>query len=86
VGGDLAFDSKGNLLLTTGDDTNPFESSGYSPRDERTDRNPQFDAQRSAGNTNDLRGKLLRITPQDDGTYTIPDGNLFPPGTDKTRP
>nr|WP_037870294.1 PQQ-dependent sugar dehydrogenase [Streptomyces sp. SPB074] len=86
VGGDLAFDSKGNLLLTTGDDTNPFESSGYSPRDERTDRNPQFDAQRSAGNTNDLRGKLLRITPQDNGTYTIPDGNLFAQGTAKTRP
>ncbi|GAA1716636.1 carbohydrate-binding protein [Nonomuraea bangladeshensis] len=86
VGGDIDFDAAGNLYLTTGDDTNPFESSGYSPLDERTDRNPQFDAQRSAGNTNDLRGKLLRIKPQPDGTYTIPSGNLFPPGTAKTRP
>ncbi|MEV1249914.1 PQQ-dependent sugar dehydrogenase [Nonomuraea sp. NPDC050022] len=86
VGGDLDFDAAGNLYLTTGDDSNPFESSGYSPLDERTDRNPQFDAQRSAGNTNDLRGKLLRIKPQPDGTYTIPSGNLFPPGTAKTRP
>ncbi|QFY07808.1 carbohydrate-binding protein [Nonomuraea phyllanthi] len=86
VGGDIDFDAAGNLYLTTGDDSNPFESSGYSPLDERSDRNPQFDAQRSAGNTNDLRGKLLRIKPQPDGTYTIPSGNLFPPGTAKTRP
>ncbi|WP_239118146.1 PQQ-dependent sugar dehydrogenase, partial [Sphaerisporangium melleum] len=86
VGGDIDFDAAGNLYLTTGDDTNPFESSGYAPLDERTDRNPQYDAQRSAANTNDLRGKLLRIKPQPDGTYTIPSGNLFAPGTAKTRP
>ncbi|MGC4879234.1 PQQ-dependent sugar dehydrogenase [Micromonospora sp. DT43] len=86
VGGDLDFDGAGNLYLTTGDDTNPFESSGYAPLDERTNRNPQFDAQRSAGNTNDLRGKVLRIKPQADGTYTIPSGNLFAPGTANTRP
>ncbi|MEW9533242.1 carbohydrate-binding protein [Microbispora sp. NPDC049125] len=86
VGGDIDFDAAGNLYLTTGDDSNPFESAGYSPLDERTDRNPQYDVQRTAGNTNDLRGKLLRIKPQPDGTYTIPSGNLFPPGTAKTRP
>ncbi|GAA1377254.1 PQQ-dependent sugar dehydrogenase [Catellatospora chokoriensis] len=86
VGGDIDFDSAGNLYLTTGDDTNPFESAGYSPIDERTNRNPQFDAQRSSGNTNDLRGKLLRIKPQADGSYTIPSGNLFAPGTANTRP
>ncbi|MFE6036064.1 PQQ-dependent sugar dehydrogenase [Streptomyces sp. NPDC056452] len=86
VGGDIDFDAAGNLYLTTGDDTNPFESSGYSPIDERADRNPQFDAQRSSGNTNDLRGKLLRIKPTADGGYTVPAGNLFAPGTAKTRP
>ncbi|ADI03757.1 Glucose/sorbosone dehydrogenase-like protein [Streptomyces bingchenggensis BCW-1] len=86
VGGDIDFDKDGNLYLTTGDDTNPFESSGYAPLDERTDRNPQFDAQRSSGNTNDLRGKLLRIKPTADGGYTIPSGNLFAPGTANTRP
>jgi glucose/arabinose dehydrogenase len=86
VGGDIDFDAAGNLYLTTGDDTNPFDSAGYSPIDERTDRNPQFDAQRSAANSNDLRGKLLRIHPQPDGTYTIPAGNMFPPGTARTRP
>ncbi|MGW4802153.1 PQQ-dependent sugar dehydrogenase, partial [Nonomuraea sp. NPDC004297] len=31
VGGDIDFDAAGNLYLTTGDDTNPFESGGYSP-------------------------------------------------------
>jgi hypothetical protein len=36
-----------------------------------------FDAQRSSGNTNDLRGKILRIHPEADGTYSIPFGNLF---------
>ena len=86
VGGDIDFDNAGNLYLTTGDDTNPFESGSFSPIDGRRDRNPQYDAQRSSGNTNDLRGKLLRIHPEPDGTYKIPDGNLFPPGTDKTRP
>jgi glucose/arabinose dehydrogenase/PKD repeat protein len=86
VGGDLDFDAAGNLYLTTGDDTNPFDSNAYSPLDERTNRNPQFDAQRSAANTNDLRGKLLRIRPQANGTYTIPAGNMFAPGTANTRP
>ncbi|MDJ1640933.1 PQQ-dependent sugar dehydrogenase [Streptomyces pakalii] len=86
VGGDIDFDAAGNLYLTTGDDTNPFESAGYAPIDERTDRNPQFDAQRSSGNTNDLRGKLLRIKPTADGGYTVPAGNLFAPGAAGTRP
>ena len=46
----------------------------------------QYDARRSSGNTNDLRGKIIRIKVNDDGTYSIPDGNLFPKGTPKTRP
>ncbi|MFC8569265.1 ThuA domain-containing protein [Streptomyces sp. NPDC057245] len=86
VGGDIAFDAEGNLYLSTGDDTNPFASDGFTPIDERADRNPAFDARRSAGNTNDLRGKLLRIKVAEDGSYTIPEGNLFEPGTEKTRP
>ncbi|WP_326799332.1 PQQ-dependent sugar dehydrogenase [Streptomyces sp. NBC_01808] len=86
VGGDIDFDAQGNLYLSTGDDTNPFASDGYTPIDERATRNPAFDAQRSAGNTNDLRGKVLRIKVNADGSYDIPDGNLFAPGTDKTRP
>ncbi|MFC7815696.1 PQQ-dependent sugar dehydrogenase [Streptomyces sp. NPDC057367] len=86
VGGDIDFDAAGNLYLSTGDDTNPFASDGYTPIDERASRNPAYDAQRSAGNTNDLRGKILRIKVNADGSYGIPSGNLFPPGTARTRP
>ncbi|GAA4586942.1 glucose/arabinose dehydrogenase [Actinoplanes octamycinicus] len=86
VGGKIDFDRHGNLYLSTGDDTNPFFSSGFAPLDERANRNPAFDAQRTAANTNDLRGKLLRIKVGPGGGYTIPRGNLFRPGTPKTRP
>lgn len=84
-GGSLTFDKNGNLFLSTGDNTNPFESDGYGPFDDRPGR-LRFDALKSAGNTNDLRGKILRIHPEPNGTYTIPKGNLFPPGTPQTRP
>lgn len=84
TGGSMAFDADGNLYLSTGDNTNPH-ATGYAPIDERPGRGP-WDAQKSSGNTNDLRGKILRITPQPDGTYAIPEGNLFPPGTPGARP
>jgi cytochrome c len=84
TGGGMAFDKDGNLFLTTGNNTaNPI--SGTSNLDERPDHS-SADDQRTGGNTNDLRGKILRIHPKDDGTYTIPKGNLFPEGTEKTRP
>ncbi|WP_405962873.1 PQQ-dependent sugar dehydrogenase [Streptomyces sp. NBC_00723] len=86
VGGDIDFDAAGNLYLSTGDDSNPFQSDGFTPIDERDNRNPAFDARRSSGNTNDLRGKILRIKVNADGSYAVPDGNLFAPGTDRTRP
>lgn len=85
TGGSIEFDAKGNLYVSTGDNTNPHASGGYSPSDERPERGP-WDAQKSSANTNDLRGKILRIHPEPDGSYTIPEGNLFPKGTPKTRP
>ncbi|MEV1017283.1 MULTISPECIES: ThuA domain-containing protein [unclassified Micromonospora] len=86
VGGDMDFDAAGNLYLSTGDDTNPFDSAGFTPIDERSGRNPAFDAQRTSANSNDLRGKVLRIKPSAAGGYTIPAGNMFAPGTARTRP
>jgi len=75
-GGDLEFDSEGNLYISTGDNTNPFESDGFTPIDERPGRSA-YDAQGTSSNTHDLRGKILRIKPQSDGSYSIPSGNLF---------
>jgi glucose/arabinose dehydrogenase len=86
VGGEIDFDAAGNLLMSTGDDSNPFASDGFAPIDERADRNPGYDAQRTSANTNDLRGKILRIKVNADGTYAVPAGNLFAPGTEKTKP
>jgi cytochrome c len=85
TGGSIVFDKNKNLFLSTGDNTSPFESDGFSPSDEGAGRSP-FDAQKSSGNTNDLRGKILRIHPEPDGSYTIPEGNLFPKGEPNTRP
>ncbi|MFF2330572.1 MULTISPECIES: ThuA domain-containing protein [unclassified Streptomyces] len=85
MAGSLTFDKAGHLYAATGDNTDPFASDGFAPIDEGEGRRA-WDAQGTAGNTNDLRGKVLRITPQDDGTYTVPEGNLFAPGTEKTRP
>ena len=56
------------------------------PNNDAPGMNPGLDARRGAGNSNDLRGKILRITVKEDGSYTVPAGNLFPPGTAKTRP
>jgi glucose/arabinose dehydrogenase len=100
VAGEIRFDSHGNLLMVTGDDTpaGGGNSGGFSPFNGEltvpptaTCSAPCFtapfvDASRSSGNTNDLRGKLLRIRVRPDGSYTIPKGNLFRPGTPRTRP
>jgi cytochrome c len=75
--GSLTFDKKGNLYLSTGDNTG-VNATAYAPIDERPSRSA-FDAQKSSANTNDLRGKILRIKPQPDGTYTILKAIFFQP-------
>ncbi len=82
TGGGMAWDKDGNLLLTVGDNTGVNLTAHT---DERPGR-ANWDDQRTSANTNDLRGKILRIHPDDNGGYTIPKGNLFPPGTPLTRP
>ncbi len=83
--GYLTFDAKGLLYLSIGDNTNAEEIEGHNPTDERPGRQLS-DGQATSANTNDLRGKILRIRPEADGSYSIPDGNLFPKDGSKGRP
>jgi cytochrome c len=85
VGGSLTFDTDGNLYASVGDNTNPFDSDGFSPHDDRPGRSA-WDAQKSAASPNSLTGKILRVKPKKGGGYDIPKGNLFPKGTPGTRP
>jgi cytochrome c len=104
VAGDIDFDKHGNLWLVTGDDTpaGGGNSGGFGPFNDMLTtagllNAPHVDARRSSLNTNDLRGKLLRIKVKDGpiseeeenkfgGAYTVPAGNLFPVGQEHTRP
>jgi glucose/arabinose dehydrogenase len=98
TGGSIAFGPKGNLYLSVGSNITPFDevnpktkkaypinSHGFAPLDDRPGFE-HYDARRGPGNTNDLRGKILRIKVNKDGSYSIPKGNLFPEGTSKTKP
>ena len=92
TGGSITFGGDGLLYLSTGDNSTPFDEAdadyvndGFAPLNDLPGKE-QYDARRSSGNTNDLRGKIIRIKVNEDGTYDIPEGNLFPVGTEKTRP
>lgn len=85
AGGSLGFGPDGHLYAGIGDNTPPQSGAGYACLDERPGR-VLWDSQRTSSDTSDLRGKILRIHPEPDGSYTIPEGNLFPPGTEGARP
>jgi glucose/arabinose dehydrogenase len=92
TGGSIAFGSDGLLYLSTGDNSTPFDepnqkyvSHGFAPLDDRPGHE-KYDSRRTAGNSNDLRGKIIRIRVKEDGSYEIPEGNLFAKGEPKTKP
>jgi cytochrome c len=95
TGGSIAFGKDHILFVSQGDNTTPFDEPNlpkgapntysYSPLDDRPGHE-QYDDRRGSGNTNDLRGKIMRIKINPDATYSIPEGNLFPKGMAKTRP
>ncbi len=75
--GSLEFGPNGCLFIATGDNTHPGgDSKGFAPIDERPERMP-WDAQKSASNKFSYNGKVLRIKPKSNGSYEVPDGNLF---------
>lgn len=82
-GGGMTWDKDGNLYLSIGADSHPTQ---YSPLPFTNEAGRGEDEARTAGNTNDLRGTIIRIKPHPDGTYTIPEGNLFPQGEPQTLP
>jgi len=92
TGGSVAFGPDSLLYFSAGDNSTPFDepeqpfaNHGFAPLN-GAPGHLQYDAERSAGNSNDLRGKIMRIRVHGDGSYEIPSGNLFAPGTAKTRP
>ena len=92
TGGSLAFGKDNLLYLSTGDNSTPFDEKdqayvnhGFAPLNQAPGHE-QYDARRSSGNTNDLRGKVIRIRIKPDGSYEIPEGNLFPGNNAKARP
>ncbi|GAB3931708.1 PQQ-dependent sugar dehydrogenase [Mucilaginibacter myungsuensis] len=82
TGGGMVWDAKKNLYIAVGNNTGTAVSSSTDERPNRV----SWDDQRGTANTNSLLGKILRIHPEANGTYTIPAGNLFPKGTALTRP
>ena len=92
TGGSIAFDNDGLLYLSTGDNSTPFNQpdqpyvlDGYAPLDQRKGFE-QYDARRTSGNAGDLRGSILRIRVNEDGSYDIPEANLYPKEKEGTRP
>ena len=76
MGGAMWLDGRGDLYIGTGDNCHWNPGLPQDVRPERTN----WDAFRSAANSRDLRGKVLRIHPLPGGGYSIPTGNLFADG------
>jgi cytochrome c len=74
TGGDMLFDKYGDLWMTVGE---TYLIGCYEPGDcyhHKTD--PGRSDEMGPPNTHNYRGSILRIHPEPDGSYTIPDGNF----------
>jgi glucose/arabinose dehydrogenase/plastocyanin len=87
-GGGLAMQSNGDLYLAIGANDMPHFDGQYGSRNPTpgVGQATQTDSEITTQNTMSLLGKVLRIHPEPDGTYSIPKGNMFAPGTPNTLP
>jgi cytochrome c len=88
-GGGLAMAKNGDLFLAIGSNDMPHLDGEYGSRGPGGGILTQLlgtNGEITSQNTDSLLGKVLRIRPQPDGTYTIPKGNMFAPGTPLTKP
>src|SRR3546814_16656930 len=88
TGGSIAFDRAGNLYLSTGDNSTPFNEpavtgkkrpyhlNGFAPLDNSPGL-AQYAGRMAPGTTHDLRRTVLRIKVQADARYTFPYSNTF---------
>ncbi len=88
-GGGLSMAKNGDLFLAIGSNDMPHLDGQYGSRGPGGGVLTQLlgtNGEITSQNTNSLLGKVLRIHPEPDGTYTIPKGNMFAPGTPLTKP
>jgi glucose/arabinose dehydrogenase/plastocyanin len=87
-GGGLAMQSNGDLYLAIGANDMPHFDGHYGSRNPTpgVGQATQTDSEITTQNTMSLLGKVLRVHPEPDGTYSIPKGNMFAPGTPNTLP
>jgi glucose/arabinose dehydrogenase/plastocyanin len=87
-GGGLVMQGNGDLYLAIGANDMPHFDGQYGSRNPTpgVGQATQTDAEITTQNTMSYLGKVLRIHPEPDGTYTIPKGNMFAPGTPNTLP
>ena len=96
VGGQIDFDGRGNLFLSTGDDTNPFFSDGYAPLDDTAGPQPglrrpaqrrqhQRPARQAAAHPRQVRrrvhGPAGQPVPRGDGRRPVPRSTPWACGT-----
>jgi glucose/arabinose dehydrogenase len=72
TGGGLYFDHKGDLWVTMGE----HDHASHVPSDYHSTTNKESSNEDCSSDTYSLYGSILRIHPQPDGSYTIPEGNF----------
>ena len=86
-GGGMVMDhTTGNLWLATGDNTNPFASDGYAPIDEQSGRSSLGRPALGGQHQRPARQAAAHPPARPTAPTPFPAGNLFAPGTEKTKP